>query len=114
MEASIAASSRPGITDEILQRIAAHPRPDDARPIANIILDRFRVPGEGGFDADEYFEHVSVSIIGNVDDALEAAGYRTVLTYDLPWKGGVSDLTYILTPGGNEDTEEEVGMGSPY
>ena len=112
MEAAIAASSRPGITTDILERIAVHLKPDDAHPIANIILDRFRVPGEGGFSADEYFEHVSISIVGNVDDALEAAGYRSVLTYDSPWDGGESDLTYILTPGGNENTEEEVGMGS--
>jgi hypothetical protein len=111
METSIAASPRPGITTDILERIAAHLKPDDARPIANIILDRFRVQGEGGFSADEYFEHVSISIVGNVDDALEAAGYRTILTNDSPWEDGKSDLTHILTPGGNEDTEEEVGMG---
>ncbi|MDP6714060.1 MAG: hypothetical protein QF368_05500, partial [SAR202 cluster bacterium] len=114
MEASIAASSRPDITTEILQRIAAHPRPDDARPVANIILDRFRIQGDGGFSADEYFEHVSLSIVGNVDDALEAAGYSTVLTYDRPWDGGDVALSYVLTPGGNEDTEDEVGMGPPY
>ena len=111
METSIAASPRPGITTDILERIAAHLKPDDARPIADIILDRFRVQGEGGFSADEYFEHVSISIVGNVGDALEAAGYRTILTNDSPWEGGKSDLTHILTPGGNEDTEEEVGMG---
>ena len=111
METSIAASPRPGITTDILERIAAHLKPDDARPIVNIILDRFRVPSEGGFSADEYFEHVSISIVGNVGDALEAAGYRTILTNDSPWEGGKSDLTHILTPGGNEDTEEEVGMG---
>jgi len=73
METSIAASPRPGITMDILERIAAHLKPDDTRPIANTILDRFRVPGEGGFSADEYFEHVSISIVGNVDDALEPA-----------------------------------------
>ena len=106
METSIAASPRPGITTDILERIAAHLKPDDARPIVNIILDRFRVPSEGGFSADEYFEHVSISIVGNVDDALEAAGYRTILTNDSPWEGGKSDLTHILTSGGNEDTEE--------
>jgi hypothetical protein len=110
METSIAASPT-GITTDILERIAAHLKPDDARPIANIILDRFRVPGEGGFSADEYFEHVSISIVCNVDDALEAVGYCTILTNDSSWEGGKSDLTHILTPGGNEDTEEEVGMG---
>ena len=72
MRTSIAASPT-GITTDILERIAAHLKPDDTRPIANTILDRFRVPGEGGFSADEYFEHVSISIVGNVDDALEPA-----------------------------------------
>ena len=52
--------------------------------------------------------------MGTVDDALEAAGYLTVLTYDTPWEGGTPQLTYILTAGGNEDTGDGIGMGPPH
>ena len=114
LPASIAAASRTGIANEILQRIADHPAPDTALPIANIVLERPPFTEDDGFLSEDFFDYVSVAVLGIVDDALGAAGYQTVLTYDRPWDGGVSELTYILTAGGNEDTEDGIGMGPPY
>lgn len=114
LPASIAAASQTGVANQILQRIAAHPAPDVALPIANIILERPHFTEDDGFLSEDFFDYVSVAVVGTVNDALEAQGYQTVLTYDLPWDGGVSELTYILTAGGNEDTEDGIGMGPPY
>ena len=114
MPASIAASSQDGLGADILARIADHPAPDVPLPVANIIIDMAAFGDDDGYSSADYFDAVSFSFVGLVDDALQASGYQTVLTYDRPWTGGASDLTYILTPGGNEETGDGTGMGPPY
>ena len=114
MPESVAASSRDGIGRDILARIAAHPSPETSLPVANIIIDLPEFTDDDGYSNDDFFEAVSLGIVGVIDDALQAAGYQTVLTYDEPWTGGEAGLTYILTAGGNEETEDGGGMGPPY
>jgi hypothetical protein len=115
LKASLEATSRAGIGREILERIASHPAPGTPLPVANIVVDIPEYTADDSYgDAMEFFEAVSVVLVGLVDDALQAAGYQTVLTYDRPWDGGTPVLTYILTAGGNEDTGDGNGMGPPY
>ena len=114
LPASAATVARPGVGQDILARIAAHPAPGESLPIANVVIDLPEFGEEDGYSNDDFFESVSLAVVGLVDDALQAAGYQTVLTYDRPWDGGAVALTYIITAGGNEDTGDGVGMGPPY
>ena len=107
---SIAAAMDLDLPGRISARLAEHTyRPPDL-PVANIIVDVPSFTAEDGYDNDEYLEFIGLHIIPLVNDGLEAAGLKTVLTESTPWTGGTVALTYIITPGGNETDE----MGAPY
>ena len=114
LEASVAATLQDNIGSAIRARLAAHPAVTDSLPVANIVLDIPEFGEDDGFTGDEFLESVSITTLGVVDDALSAAGYETVLTYNTPWEGCPVALTYIVTAGGNEDTDDGRGMGPPY
>ncbi|NQW18909.1 MAG: hypothetical protein HQ478_15670 [Chloroflexi bacterium] len=111
---SIAAVATPGLGTQILNKILAHPVPDQTLPIANVIFDTPGFTDEDGISNAEFWESVRDVQIGLIDDALQAAGYQTVLTFDAPWTAGEVALTYILTAGGNEETADGEGLGPPY
>lgn len=113
IEPSIQETAKPGLRQKIIDRLSAHPAPEGEKPVANIVIDLPKFGEEDGMSAEEFFENVSLSLLGLVDDALSAAGYVTVLTYDEPWRGSVA-MTYVITAGGNEDTGDGEGMGPPY
>ncbi len=98
----------------ISDRLSEHTYTPPPLPVANIIVD---VPNfdssDDGFSNEDYLELIGITILPIVSDGLEAAGLRTVLTEGSPWTGDVA-LTYIITPGGNEDNGEEGAMGAPY
>jgi hypothetical protein len=111
---SINAVSTPGLVNRIRERVQAHPVPEQALPIANVIFDTPGFTDEDGLTNAEFYEGVRDVQIGLIDDALQAAGYQTVLTFDAPWTGGDVALTHILTAGGNEETPDGDGLGTPY
>lgn len=109
---SIRAATTPGVASDIRDRLAAHPAINENLPIANVIYD---LPDYGPHDAftkEDIYEAILFSVSGLIDDALTAAGYQTVLTYDDPFPG--ADLVYIVTVGGGEETWDEGGQGPPY
>ncbi len=114
LEPSIAAAMDLDLPGQISARLAEHTYRPPALPVANIIVDVPSFTAEDGYDNEEYLELIGLHIIPLVNDGLEAAGLKTVLTEDTPWTGGTVALTYIITPGGNEADSGEDGIGAPY
>jgi len=114
LSASVSAVSTPGLAARVRERILSHPIPSQNLPIANVIVDLPVFGEDDGISTAEFYELIRDVQLGLVDDALQAAGYQTVLTFDEPWTGGDVSLTYILTAGGNEETGEEFAYGFPY
>ena len=109
---SIKAATTRGIANSIRERVESHPAIADNRPIANVIYDLPEFGPDDAYANEDLYEAILFSVSGLVDDALSAAGYRTVLTYDEVYPG--ADLAYIVTVGGGENTDDENGQGPPY
>jgi len=109
---SIRAATTPGIANSIRERVDAHPAVDDQRPIANVIYDLPDFGPDDAYASEDIYEAILFSVSGLIDDALSAAGYQTVLTYDDVYQG--ADLAYVVTVGGNEETWDDGGQGPPY
>jgi hypothetical protein len=115
LEPSVNAFLNQPLATEITNRLMEHPYRPANLPVANIVIQTPVFDSDiDGFSADDYLSTVDLTIMPLVTEGLEAAGYKTVLTFDQLWSGGHSDLVYLVTPGGNESNDEDGAMGAPY
>ncbi len=113
LEPSVGAALDANLLPGMKARVNEHPFRPEPLPVANIILDVPAFDINDGFSNEEYLDLVAITILPLVSDGLEAAGFLTVLTEEQPWTGGEVALTYLITPGGNEDNGDS-GIGAPY
>lgn len=115
LEPSVNAFLNRPLAAEMTSRLMEHPYRPAYLPVANIVIQSPNYDSEiDGFSTDDYLSAIDLTIMPLVTEGLEAAGFKTVLTFDQLWSGGNSDMVYLVTPGGNESNDEEGAIGAPY